>query len=131
MNSLRVRLLVIIGASLVLLWTAVAAWMMVELRGELRTALDDRLAASARMVAGLALQFPTESLSGGAAAKPLLDVVARDGLQLSRLDLSMGQRVGRRAEVGVHVENLLDRLIFVNATVGSSIAQRIGTRTQR
>ena len=54
MNSLRVRLLVIIGASLVLLWTAVAAWMMVELRGELRTALDDRLAASARMVAGLA-----------------------------------------------------------------------------
>lgn len=49
---------------------------------------------------------------------------APDPLELpafSRLDLSMGQRVGRRAEVGVHVENLLDRLIFVNATVGSSI----------
>lgn len=100
MNSLRVRLLVIIGASLVLLWTAVAAWMMVELRGELRTALDDRLAASARMVAGLALQFPTESLSGGAAAKPLLDVVARDGLacevSLVRGEVSV-QKVARTA----------------------------------
>jgi len=80
MNSLRARLLVIIGASLVLLWTAVAAWMMVELRSELRTALDDRLAASARMVAGLALQFPAGAVSDGASPKPLLDVVARDGL---------------------------------------------------
>lgn len=80
MNSLRARLLVIIGASLVLLWTAVAAWMMLELRGELRTALDDRLAASARMVAGLARQFPTASVGAGPAAQPLLDVVARDGL---------------------------------------------------
>lgn len=80
MNSLRTRLLVIIGASLVILWTAVAGWMMVELRGELRTALDDRLAASARMVAGLALQFPAGALAGEPPAKPLLDVVARDGL---------------------------------------------------
>lgn len=80
MNSLRSRLLVIIGASLVVLWTAVAAWMMVELRGELRTALDDRLAASARMVAGLAAQFPARSLAGEPPAGPLLDVVARDGL---------------------------------------------------
>ena len=47
---------------------------------ELRTALDDRLAASARMVAGLALQFPAGAVSDGASPKPLLDVVARDGL---------------------------------------------------
>lgn len=49
---------------------------------------------------------------------------APDPLELpafTRVDLSLGQRIGRRAEVGVHVENLLDRLIFVNATVGSSI----------
>lgn len=49
---------------------------------------------------------------------------APDPLELpafTRVDLSLGQRVGRRTEVGVHVENLLDRLIFVNATVGSSI----------
>ena len=100
MNSLRTRLLVIIGASLVVLWTAVAAWMMAELRGELRTALDDRLAASARMVAGLALQFPANALAQGSTAKPLLDVVARDGLacevSLVRGEISM-QKVARTA----------------------------------
>lgn len=100
MNSLRTRLLVIIGASLVVLWTAVAAWMMVELRSELRTALDDRLAASARMVAGLALQFPTPSPTEGASARPLLDVVARDGLacevSLVRGEVSV-QKVARTA----------------------------------
>lgn len=100
MNSLRTRLLVIIGASLVVLWTAVAAWMMVELRSELRTALDDRLAASARMVAGLALQFPARSFSEEAFARPLLDVVARDGLacevSLVRGEVSM-QKVARTA----------------------------------
>lgn len=80
MNSLRTRLLVIIGASLIALWSAVAAWMLMELRGELRAAMDDRLAASARMVAGLASQFPVAALRDGAPATPLLDVVARDGL---------------------------------------------------
>lgn len=80
MSSLRARLLVIIGASLIALWTAVAAWMLVDLRGELRTAMDDRLAASARMVAGLASQFPATALRDGGPPRPLLDVVARDGL---------------------------------------------------
>lgn len=80
MTSLRTRLLVIIGGSLIMLWTAVAAWMLAELRGELRTAMDDRLAASARMVAALASQFPAAALRTGAPAAPMLDVVARDGL---------------------------------------------------
>lgn len=100
MNSLRTRLLVIIGGSLVILWTAVAGWMMVELRGELRTALDDRLAASARMVAGLALQFPAAALTEETPVKPLLDVVARDGLacevSLVRGEVSV-QKVARTA----------------------------------
>lgn len=100
MNSLRTRLLVIIGASLVVLWTAVAAWMMVELRSELRTALDDRLAASARMVAGLASQFPARSLAEEGSTRPLLDVVARDGLacevSLVRGEVSV-QKVARTA----------------------------------
>jgi signal transduction histidine kinase len=80
MSSLRARLLVIIGASLIALWSAVAAWMLVDLRAELRTAMDDRLAASARMVAGLASQFPAAALRDGGPPRPLLDVVARDGL---------------------------------------------------
>lgn len=101
MNSLRVRLLLIIGAALVTLWSVVAAWMLVQLRGELRTALDERLAASARMVAGLATQFPASSLAAGAAEPPLLDVVGRDGVacevSLLRGELTL-QRVARTAD---------------------------------
>lgn len=80
MNSLRVRLLVVIGASLLALWGAVAAWMLTELRSELRTTMDERLAASARMVAALASHFPASAVPDGAPAASLLDVVARDGL---------------------------------------------------
>ena len=79
MNSLRGRLLWMIGGAFIVLWVAVAAWMLVNLRGEMRTALDERLAASARMVAGLASQFANEGTPGASSAG-LLDVVARDGL---------------------------------------------------
>lgn len=100
MNSLRGRLLVIIGGALIVLWTTVAAWMLVGLRSELRSALDDRLAASARMVAGLASQLPAGPLVPGAPASPLLDVVARDGLacevSLVRGEVSF-QKVARTA----------------------------------
>jgi two-component system, OmpR family, sensor histidine kinase QseC len=79
MNSLRGRLLWTIGGAFIALWVAVAAWMLVNLRGEMQTGLDERLAASARMVAGLASQFANE---GAPASSPagLLDVVARDGV---------------------------------------------------
>lgn len=49
---------------------------------------------------------------------------APDPLELpafTRVDVTLGHRIGRHTEVGVHVENLFDRLIFVNASVGSSI----------
>lgn len=39
----------------------------------------------------------------------------------TRVDAALGYRIGRRTEVGLHVENVFDRLIFVNASVGSSI----------
>ena len=78
--SLRVRLLTIIGLSLVTLWSLVAVWMLIDVRRELRTALDDRLAASARMVAGLVMQMPRESMAVGKPVESALDVVARDGL---------------------------------------------------
>ena len=78
--SLRVRLLTIIGLSLVTLWSLVAVWMLIDVRHELRTALDDRLAASARMVAGLVMQLPHESMLAGKPMESALDVVARDGL---------------------------------------------------
>ncbi|MGB3290422.1 MAG: ATP-binding protein [Burkholderiaceae bacterium] len=77
--SLRLRLLLIIGMSLTLLWAAVAGWMFVDARQSLRDALDNRLAASARMVAGLVAQFPQPGDIATAGSQPL-DVVARDGV---------------------------------------------------
>jgi two-component system sensor histidine kinase QseC len=56
--SLRLRLLLMIGVSLSLLWGAVALWMLRDLDQEMRRTLDQRLAMSAQMVAGLMSQNP-------------------------------------------------------------------------
>jgi two-component system sensor histidine kinase QseC len=56
--SLRLRLLLMIGVSLSLLWGGVALWMLRDLDQEMRRTLDQRLAMSARMVAGLMSQNP-------------------------------------------------------------------------
>lgn len=77
--SLRFRLLSIIGLSLIVLWGAVAIWMVLDVRRELRITLDERLAASARMVAGLMSQLPALPAKGtGPDTVPL--VLGRDGL---------------------------------------------------
>jgi outer membrane receptor protein involved in Fe transport len=39
----------------------------------------------------------------------------------SRVDAALFYRVGERTSIGLNVENLLDELIFVNGSVGSSI----------
>jgi two-component system sensor histidine kinase QseC len=80
MTSLRRRLLFTIGVSLLALWSLVAVWMFVGLRSEMRSALDERLAASARMVAGLVSQMPAAAGSLDSRAGQLVDVIARDGL---------------------------------------------------
>lgn len=51
--SLRVRLLVVIGIALAVLWSGAAAWMLRDLDRSLQTTLDERLAMSARMVSAL------------------------------------------------------------------------------
>lgn len=79
MKSLRLRLLVLIAGSLLVLWALVAAWMLADVRAQLRSALDERLAASARMVAGLVSQLPPAAGLPRTPA-PLLDVIGRDGL---------------------------------------------------
>lgn len=78
--SLRLRLVAIIGVSLSVLWTAVAVWMFMDVRQQLRSALDERLAASARMVAGLVSRLPPEQMQVGAKSPLPLEVAARDGL---------------------------------------------------
>ncbi len=51
--SLRLRVVLITGVSLVLLWAAAAGWMMRGVQTHLDQTLDGRLAMSARMVSGL------------------------------------------------------------------------------
>lgn len=77
--TLRWRLLLIIGVSLVTLWAAASIWMLVDLRKQFRSALDERLAASAHMVANLVLQLPPTSDST-AASPALVNVLAKDGV---------------------------------------------------
>ncbi|WP_272953932.1 ATP-binding protein [Stenotrophomonas acidaminiphila] len=57
--SLRLRLLLAIGLSVAVLWTGAALWMLRDLDRSLQRTLDDRLAMSARMVAGLVAQSGT------------------------------------------------------------------------
>ncbi|HHH9650087.1 TPA: ATP-binding protein [Pseudomonas aeruginosa] len=68
--SLRVRLSLILGATFLLLWSLTAAWMLCDLRRQLSHTLDERLAASTRMVAGLLQQLP-QPLSNGAVERRL------------------------------------------------------------
>ena len=56
--SLRLRLTLMLGSAFVLLWALAATWMLVDLRNQMMLSLDQRLAASARMVAGLLVQLP-------------------------------------------------------------------------
>lgn len=56
-KSLRLRLVVALSLTLCMLWGSVAAWMFPTMQRELRMVLDNRLIASAKMVAGLAHQF--------------------------------------------------------------------------
>lgn len=59
--SLRLRLTLILGSTFIILWSVAAAWMLYDLRAEMMRSLDQRLAASAQMVAGLLVQLPQSS----------------------------------------------------------------------
>jgi len=78
--TLRSRLLLILGISLTVLWSAASVWMLIDLRHEFRSALDERLAASARMVAGLVVQLPQTSLPAMDPPRRVVDLLAHDGV---------------------------------------------------
>ena len=78
--TLRARLLLILGLSLTVLWTVASVWMLIDLRHEFRSALDERLAASARMVAGLVVQLPQTPLSASSPPRRVVDLLAQDGV---------------------------------------------------
>lgn len=78
--TLRLRLMLIIGTSFTLLWVITSIWMFYDLRNEFRDALDERLAASARMVAGLVAQMPETAESPNYSSRGVVDIAARDGI---------------------------------------------------
>jgi signal transduction histidine kinase len=71
--TLRLRLMLMIGSSMLLLWGGVALWMLHDLGQEMERTLDQRLTMSAHMVAGLMSQNPTawDGSTGNAAASTL------------------------------------------------------------
>lgn len=78
--TLRARLLLILGISLTVLWSAASGWMLIGLRHEFRSALDERLAASARMVAGLVAQLPRTSLPAATPPQHVVDLLTHEGV---------------------------------------------------
>ncbi|NMM14546.1 MAG: two-component sensor histidine kinase [Rhodoferax sp.] len=71
--TLRLRLLLLIGVSMLLLWGGVAIWMLHDLEQEMQRTLDQRLEMSAHMVAGLMSQNPAawDGRAGKAGASTL------------------------------------------------------------
>jgi two-component system, OmpR family, sensor histidine kinase QseC len=65
MMSLRLRLSLILGSAFVLIWALAATWMLCDLRGQIMQSLDQRLGASAHMVAGLLDQIPMPDKNDG------------------------------------------------------------------
>lgn len=78
--TLRLRLLLAIGISFVLFWAASSVWMLVDLRSEFRATLDERLAASARMVAALVAQSAQPLSSPLAPAQLVSPLRPNDGV---------------------------------------------------
>ncbi|NMM09776.1 MAG: two-component sensor histidine kinase [Polaromonas sp.] len=80
--SLRLRLLLMIGISLSLLWGGIALWMLRDLDKEMHRTLDQRLAMSAQMVAGLMSQNPAawDGRTGKSGASMLGLAAAAKGL---------------------------------------------------
>ena len=81
-QSLRVRLVLGLSLTICLVWSGVAIWQFTNMQRELRTMLDERLIASARMVAGIVVQFQPTQLATAPRAQndALLSVIARDGV---------------------------------------------------
>jgi two-component system sensor histidine kinase QseC len=91
--TLRLRLLLAIGASFAAFWTFSSVWMLLDLRAEFRGTLDERLAASAQMVAALVADVPALA-SQTSPSRPLAYFARNDGVACD-IRLVNGTIVGR------------------------------------
>ena len=81
-SSLRSRLMWGLSLTTCLLWGSVAAWQFTSMQRELRAMLDDRLIASAKMVADIVQQIHPDPQAPitPAASNALHSLIARDGV---------------------------------------------------
>nr|WP_238935123.1 ATP-binding protein [Pseudomonas typographi] len=75
---MRLRLSLVLGGGFILIWVLASAWMFSDLRNQMMFSLDQRLVASARMVAGLLDQLPAPQ--AGVARYPASPLTVPDGM---------------------------------------------------
>ena len=68
-HSLKWRLVMSLLALFIVLWSAVFSWLYIDLKQRLQDTLDQRLSASAQMVARLIQQLPLDSLGDATLSK--------------------------------------------------------------
>lgn len=115
--SLRRRLLITLGVSLSVLWLAAAGWLLVELHQTVRHTLDQRLVASARMVAGLVTQVPPDVWRHS--VRPALSTPSGHGVACQIRSMRGAVLLRTRGDLGA---------VFKNASPGFSERTRNGKR---
>lgn len=95
MNSVRVRLFVLLLSATALVWSAAAAWIYISTRSDVQRVLDNRLVEAAGMVASLARGSAT-ALRSSPATQALSTTTTSYGRQLSCQIWTLdGRLVGR------------------------------------
>ncbi|WP_067562361.1 HAMP domain-containing histidine kinase [Halofilum ochraceum] len=95
--SLRLRLLLLLGTGVCIVWLLAAVWLARDLDRELGKTLDQRLAASARMVASLVEQTPESAWSD--LDGPVLSAPAAEGIAC-RISTLEGTVIAHTANAG-------------------------------
>lgn len=72
-DYLRWQLLWRIGISVLLMWLLLAPWLLLSVQKEMQNTLDNRLAASAKMLMSLMSQYDLDPLVNGTQRSPLFD----------------------------------------------------------
>ena len=96
-HSLKWRLVMSLLAVFIVLWSAVFSWLYIDLKQRLQDTLDQRLSASAQMVARLIQQLPLDSLGDATLSKLAKNDDANQliacEVSLFSSDLSLGNQV--------------------------------------
>lgn len=72
-DYLRWQLLWRIGIAVLLMWLLLAPWLLMSVQKEMQNTLDNRLAASAKMLMSLMSQYDLDPLVKGSQRSPLFD----------------------------------------------------------